>query len=71
MFDLCRKRWFAIMFLGVMLGATAAHAQPLRAGDRAPPFSVMSTTGKEIALADYLGKKTVVLFFYIAAFTST
>ena len=71
MSDPRRNRWFAIVLLATLLGATAAHAQPLKAGDRAPPFSVMSTTGKEIALSDYLGRKTVVLFFYIAAFTST
>jgi peroxiredoxin len=32
---------------------------------------VTSSTGKPVALGDYLGKKNIVLFFYIAAFTDT
>jgi len=32
---------------------------------------VISTTGKPVALGDYAGKKNVVVFFYIAAFTDT
>ncbi len=55
--------------LGAMLLAGAAQAQSLKVGDKAPAFSVNSTTGKPVALADYAGKKNVVLFFYIAAFT--
>lgn len=66
------KRWIAIGLLGgAALLAGAAHAQSLKVGDKAPAFSVPSTTGKPVALADYLGKVNVVLFFYIAAFTDT
>ena len=55
--------------LGAALFAGAAQAQALKIGDKAPAFSVNSTTGKPVALADYAGKKNVLLFFYIAAFT--
>ena len=48
-----------------------AQAQTLKVGDQAPAFSVASSTGKTVALADYLGKSNVVLFFYIGAFTDT
>lgn len=66
------KRWIAIGLLGgAALFAVPAQAQTLKAGDKAPAFSVMSTSGKPVALANYLGKSNVVLFFYIAAFTST
>lgn len=66
------QRWIVIGWLAAAaLVAGTAHALPLKAGDKAPAFSVMSTTGKSVALADYLGKKHVVLFFYIAAFTDT
>jgi peroxiredoxin Q/BCP len=66
------QRWMVIGLLGgAALFAGAAQALPLKAGDKAPAFSVMSTTGKSVALADYLGKKHVVLFFYVAAFTDT
>ncbi len=66
------QRWIAAGFLGAaMLIAAPVQAQVPKPGDKAPAFSVMSTTGKPVALADYLGKKNVVLFFYIAAFTDT
>lgn len=63
--------WITAGLLGAALFAGAAQAQSLKVGDKAPAFSVISTTGKPVALADYLGKKNVVLFFYIAAFTDT
>lgn len=65
------QRWIAAGFLGAALLAGTAQAQSLKVGDKAPAFSVISTTGKPVALADYAGKKNVVLFFYIAAFTDT
>jgi cytochrome oxidase Cu insertion factor (SCO1/SenC/PrrC family) len=65
-------RWLAAGLLGIAALFTApAQAQTLKVGDKAPDFSVTSSTGKPVALADYLGKKNVVLFFYIAAFTDT
>ena len=65
------KRWIAAVLVGAALCTGAAQAQTLKEGDKAPPFSVMSSTGKPIALADFAGEKAVVLFFYIAAFTGT
>ncbi|MCW5575318.1 MAG: redoxin domain-containing protein [Burkholderiales bacterium] len=66
------QRWIAATLLGAAaLFAAPAQAQMPKPGDRAPAFAVMSTTGKPVGLADYLGKKNVVLFFYIAAFTDT
>lgn len=65
------QNWIAAGFLGAALFAGTAQAQSLKVGDKAPAFSVISTTGKPVALADYAGKKNVVLFFYIAAFTDT
>ena len=65
-------RWLAAGLLGVAaLFAAPAQAQTLKVGDKAPDFSVASSTGKPVALGDYIGKKNVVLFFYIAAFTDT
>ena len=39
------------------------------AGDKAPDFTLPATTGGKISLADYLGKKIVVVGFFPAAFT--
>jgi peroxiredoxin len=47
-----------------------SHVLALQVGDKAPDFSLPATTGGEIKLADYVGKKPVVVFFYIAAFSS-
>lgn len=66
------QHWMAAGLLGIAtLFAAPALAQSLKVGDKAPDFSVISSTGKPVALGDYLGKKNVLLFFYIAAFTDT
>lgn len=65
------RRLAAAILGAAALFAAPVQAQSLKPGDRAPDFSLMSTTGKPVALGDYLGKKNIVLFFYIAAFTDT
>jgi peroxiredoxin len=41
----------------------------LKVGDEAPNFTLNSTKGGKITLADYKGKQPVVLAFFPAAFT--
>ena len=41
----------------------------LAVGQKAPDFDVTSSSGKELKLADMLGKKNVVLYFYPGDFT--
>src|ERR1035437_5741476 len=36
----------------------------VKIGDRAPEFTLQSSTGENISLSQFLGKKNVVLFFY-------
>jgi len=36
----------------------------LRKGDKAPDFTLESTSGKTVSLANYKGKKNVVFYFY-------
>jgi hypothetical protein len=65
-------RWFRslrlLLVAGVLLLAVSqSHA--LQVGDKAPDFALPATTAESLKLADYLGKKPVVLFFYIGAFT--
>jgi peroxiredoxin Q/BCP len=38
-------------------------------GDKAPDFTLPGTTGGKISLKDYLGKKNLVLEFYVLDFT--
>lgn len=41
----------------------------LKVGDAAPDFALTDTAGKPVKLSDYKGKKSVVLAFYVLAFT--
>ncbi len=70
---MCRSRWqrlsLAILLSSLVLGLGAAQVSALQVGDKAPDFALPGTTADEIKLADYRGKKPVVLFFYIGAFT--
>ena len=38
-------------------------------GQPAPDFLMHSTVGETVRLSDYQGKKNVMLFFFVAAFT--
>ncbi len=42
----------------------AADLERVSAGDLAPDFTAMSSTGEAITLSQYRGAKNVVLFFY-------
>jgi peroxiredoxin len=44
-------------------------AAEVAVGDKAPDFSLPSTMGGKVSLKDYLGKKNVVLEFYVLDFT--
>lgn len=51
---------------------TAPDAPKLRVGDTAPDFKLQYFDGhdlKDVHLSDYRGKKSVVLAFYVFAFT--
>jgi cytochrome oxidase Cu insertion factor (SCO1/SenC/PrrC family) len=54
--------------LGLAL-AGAAHA--LAVGDKAPDFTLNDPDGKPVKLTDLTAKGTVVLYTFVAAFTST
>lgn len=42
---------------------------PLTAGDPAPEFTLRDANRNAVSLADFKGQKSVVLAFYILAFT--
>ena len=58
--------------MAALLAACAAlPAAALEVGDKAPGFSLPATTAEKVSLSDYAGKKNVVLFGFIGAFTPT
>src|SRR5262245_20363774 len=72
-----RRRWPAWLALGFssllllagawfnFVGARVPDAPTaLRVGERAPDFALPDAAGRTVALADYRGKKPVVLVFY-------
>ncbi len=64
-----------LLLAGMLLGATAmlsgGTALAVQVGDKAPAFALAATTAKQISSAEFAGKKNLVLFFYIGAFTNT
>ena len=66
------KRWrhliLAALLSSALISLSASHVLALQVGDKAPDFSLSATTAEAIKLADFVGKKPVVVFFYIYAF---
>lgn len=58
----------AALFSGLAI-AQAPATGALKVGATAPDFTLPSTEGGAVHLADYIGKSTVVLAFFPAAFT--
>ncbi len=63
-----RKTWVAMGILLLAVGSVAMGAE-LKVGDKAPDFTLPDQNGKPVKLGDFLGKKNVVLAFYVLAFT--
>jgi peroxiredoxin len=59
----------AVVLLGMSLGLLATLALAINVGDQAPDFVMHSTVGETVRLSEYQGQKTVLLFFFPAAFT--
>ena len=58
----------ALALLAAALSIGASNAAALEVGEPAPAFAAESTTGP-IKLANYQGKKNVLLAFYLKDFT--
>ncbi len=68
-------RWFYLFFaaiagsVGVLWAVSRATTAELKPGDAAPDFTLPGSDGKTYHLADYHGKKVVVLAWFPRAFT--
>jgi hypothetical protein len=61
------QRLHSLMALGLLLVSllmSASVAPALEVGERAPDFTLPSTTGKEISLSQFRGKQPVLIEFY-------
>jgi len=69
------KRTSIALLFGVLLLAALAHvagpsgAAALDVGEKAPDFTLPSTTGGTLSLSQFRGKKLVLLEFYGADFS--
>ncbi len=70
------SRMFRCVLLGTALAVSSVlgalrPAGAVEVGEAAPDFKLASTTGGDISLSDFRGKKWVLLEFYGADFTPT
>ena len=68
------SRTFRVVLLATVLGLTLVAVGPgsaraVEVGEPAPAFTLGSTTGADISLSDFRGKKWVLLEFYGADFS--
>ena len=70
------RRTFGMVLFGTALAVCSVVVNPgpteaAEVGEPAPDFTLPSTTGADISLSDFKGKKFVFLEFYGADFTPT
>jgi len=59
------RSWLLLgsLLAGLLVGANAATA--LEVGEKAPDFTLPGTTGEKISLSQFLGKRLVLIEFYV------
>jgi len=63
-----------LLFLGLLLASglgMAGGAWAVEVGEKAPDFKLAATTGSDISLSEFRGKKWVLIEFYGADFQPT
>ena len=58
-----------LLLASLLLGTATGFAEMPKTGDTAPPFEGQDQDGKTVKLADFAGKKIVLLYFYPKDFT--
>ena len=64
-----RRNALAAVVLTMGLWTVPMSVPAVEVGQQAPDFLMHSTMGESVRLSDYQGKKNVMLFFFVAAFT--
>ena len=65
-----RRSTLAAVLFTLGLWMVPMPAPAVEVGEKAPDFLMHSTVGETVRLSDYQGEKNVLLFFFLAAFTS-
>ena len=60
----------ALLLAPLAAGAQTIAVTNLKVGEKAPNFTLIDDHGNAVTLSSFRGKKTVILAFYILAFTS-
>jgi peroxiredoxin Q/BCP len=60
---------FAIAAISALLAVSAAGAEPLEAGTKAPGFTLLGSDGRSYSLSQFVGERGVVLAWFPKAFT--
>lgn len=66
-----RKELGLALFLSLLLFLSPTLLRAVEVGDKAPDFDLPSTQGGKLKLSSFLGKKNVVIEFYVLDFTPT
>ena len=66
-----RSEWVLSLILLLATLTVGTVVQAVEVGDKAPDFTLPSSKGDPISLRQFLGKKNVVLEFYVLDFTPT
>jgi len=67
-----KPRWFGpVLIVALVVLGSMGPAAALDVGDKAPDFALPATTAEKLSLSELVGKKTIVLFGFIGAFTPT
>ena len=64
-----KKTLILFAMAGSLFAQTAPPKTHLKVGDAAPDFTLPATTGGNISLSQFKGKKNVVLAFYVLNWT--
>ncbi len=60
-----------LLLAALLVVAPTTPVCALRVGDKAPDFTLPATTQEKWSLGELIGKKNIVLFGFIGAFTPT
>jgi hypothetical protein len=55
-----------LLVIWILAACGGAPAGDLAVGDKAPEFSLQSSSGETVQLSDYVGKQPVLLYFHMA-----